>query len=231
MKRLQVLLLQVLVVAELAAFLAQQRWPGFMDVFCQEDGWVENTQALLLLAASVIFLVGLKRRGWKNLWYAGYAAMFFLDFGEEISWGQRVFGIATPEKLRAENVQGELNFHNLVGVNSHVRMVGILVVIGFLFVIPWAAELAPAARRLTARFAMPVAEVWHGLVALLAVSVMLIPRISHQIVFNLDEVGELYLYLSFFCFSLAALEQSEKLPAAAWSRATPVGDVSLRPTR
>src|SRR5206468_4932184 len=139
-----VFLIEVLVFGELVAFYAQQKWPGFMDRFCVEDGWVENTQALLLLVAAVLCFIGARRRGWKNLWYAGYAAMFFMNFGEEISWGQRIFGIATPEKLRAENVQGELNLHNLVGVNSHVRMVGMLVVVGFLFIIPWLAELSPA---------------------------------------------------------------------------------------
>jgi hypothetical protein len=228
MKRWQVFLIQVLVVGELVAFVAQQRWPGFMDWFCHEDGWVENTQAVLLFIASMICLAGLKKRGWKNLWYAGYAAMFFMNFGEEISWGQRIFGIATPEKLRAENVQGELNLHNLVGVNSHVRMVGMLVVVGFLFIIPWLAELSPSFRAFTRKLAMPVAEVWQGLPALLAASVMLIPRIQHQIVFNIDEVGELYLYLSFFVFSLTAYQQSAELPAAALGLKP---QVSLRPVQ
>lgn len=227
MKRWQVFLIQALMVGELAAFYAQQKWPGFMDSFCVEDGWVENTQAVLLFAASMICLAGLKRRGWKNVWYAGYAAMFFLNFGEEISWGQRIFGIATPAKLRAENVQQELNFHNLVGVNSHIRMVGVLVVIGFLFAIPWGSEVFPAVRNLTRRFAMPVGEVWQGIVALLAVSVMLIPRIQHQIVFNVDEVGELYLYLAFFCFSLSAFRQSAELPAFSPATSVQAPSVSL----
>lgn len=231
MKRLQVFLIQVLVVVEIAAFFAQERWPAFMDWFCQEDGWVENTQALLLLVASVLCFIALKRRGWKNVWYAGYAAMFFLNFGEEISWGQRIFGIATPTKLRAENVQQELNFHNLVGVNNHVRMVGMLVVIGFLFVIPWLAELSPAFLAFTRKLAMPVAEIWQGVLALLAASVMVIPRVHHQVVFNIDEVGELYLYLAFFCFSLTALKQSAELPAAAVQREPKAkAPVSLRPS-
>jgi hypothetical protein len=231
MKRWQVFLIQALLVGELVALFAQQKWPGFMEWFCQEDGWVENTQALLLLAASIVCFVGLRRRGFKNVWYAGYALMFFLDFGEEISWGQRIFGIATPKALKAENAQHELNFHNLVGVNSHVRMVGILVVIGFLFAIPWATVVLPAVRSLTRRWAMPVAEVWQGIPALLAVSVMLIPRIQHQIVFDVDEVGELYLYLAFFLFSLTALTQSAELPTAGTEAAVASPQVSLPPAR
>ena len=215
MKRGQVFLLEVLIIGELAAFYAQQRYPGFMDRFCVEDGWVENTQAVLLAIASLLFVIGARRRGWRNVWYWGYAALFFFNCGEEISWGQRIFGIATPAKLERVNVQQELNLHNLVGVDRHARMLGMLVVVGMLFVIPWAAELSTRARALLRRWAMPVAEPWVGIVAALAASVMLIPRLQHQIVFNLDEIGELYLYLSFFCFSLQGLAQASTLPAPA----------------
>lgn len=213
MKRTQVLLVELLVVLELAAFYAQRRYPGFMDGFCREDGWMENTQAVLLAASSVLFLAGVRRRGWRNLWFWGYAALFFLNFGEEISWGQRIFGIRTPADLRRVNVQQELNLHNLIGIDHHARMMGMLVVVGFLFVIPWAHALWPQARARLRAWAMPVAEPWVGIIAALAASVMLIPRIHHQIVFNLDEVGELYLYISFFCFALTAPAQAKTLPA------------------
>ena len=39
--------------------------------------------------------------------------MFFIAFGEEISWGQRILGIETPESLEGINDQGETNLHNL----------------------------------------------------------------------------------------------------------------------
>ena len=34
--------------------------------------------------------------------------------GEEISWGQRLFGLETPDYLKDRNAQGELGIHNLV---------------------------------------------------------------------------------------------------------------------
>ncbi len=39
--------------------------------------------------------------------------LFFLGFAEEISWGQRILGIETPEALRMRNKQQEINLHNL----------------------------------------------------------------------------------------------------------------------
>jgi hypothetical protein len=37
----------------------------------------------------------------------------FVSFGEEISWGQRIFGWGTPEFLGELNAQNETNLHNL----------------------------------------------------------------------------------------------------------------------
>jgi len=38
--------------------------------------------------------------------------------GEEISWGQRIFGFSTPEALNDINRQGESNLHNIHGVQT-----------------------------------------------------------------------------------------------------------------
>jgi hypothetical protein len=37
----------------------------------------------------------------------------FVMAGEEVSWGQNVFGFAPPESVRAANAQEEFNLHNL----------------------------------------------------------------------------------------------------------------------
>lgn len=45
-----------------------------------------------------------------------YAAITFgllITAGDEISWGQRIIGFATPEQIVDRNVQGEVTFHNL----------------------------------------------------------------------------------------------------------------------
>ena len=47
--------------------------------------------------------------------------------GEEISWGQRIFGWETPESLQAANLQEETNIHNIGTVQS-LNNVALLVV-------------------------------------------------------------------------------------------------------
>jgi hypothetical protein len=45
--------------------------------------------------------------------YLGLALLYFFGAGEEISWGQRIFHIQEPAELAKENVQHELNIHDL----------------------------------------------------------------------------------------------------------------------
>lgn len=88
-----------------------------------EDHYFENVGAISLFVASglsfYIFVRALKTRAvtgmhWlKLLVYLGLALLYFFGAGEEISWGQRIFHIQEPAELAEENVQHELNIHDL----------------------------------------------------------------------------------------------------------------------
>jgi hypothetical protein len=108
--------------ALLGAFLAYKlllgptgaAWIGFL----REDGLVETSETLYLLVAAAFALGGawrLRRRGEPTLAavYALLGVCFFFVGMEEISWGQRMFGVASPEFFRAFNAQEELTIHNL----------------------------------------------------------------------------------------------------------------------
>jgi len=90
----------------------------------KEDGIYENAGAILFLFTTVAFVVLATRPKFyinykrtekfaqrKYFWLL--ALVFFLAFGEEISWGQRIFDFATPEALKEINIQDEFNLHNL----------------------------------------------------------------------------------------------------------------------
>jgi len=88
-----------------------------------EDHYFENVGALSLFVASgisfYIFVRALKNRTvtgmhrLKLLVYLGLALLYFFGAGEEISWGQRIFHIQEPAELAKDNVQHELNIHDL----------------------------------------------------------------------------------------------------------------------
>ena len=88
-----------------------------------EDHYFENVGAISLFVASAIsffiFVRAFRNRAathihWlKLLVYLGLALLYFFGAGEEISWGQRIFHIQEPQELAQENVQHELNIHDL----------------------------------------------------------------------------------------------------------------------
>jgi hypothetical protein len=81
-----------------------------------EDGFFEWMTAIFFLLSSVIFFLVFRRS--KNIFLLCLAVMFFVATGEEISWGQRLFGFGTPDALNKVNVQHEFNIHNLAVFNS-----------------------------------------------------------------------------------------------------------------
>ncbi|SHL50473.1 hypothetical protein SAMN05444414_11680 [Roseovarius marisflavi] len=91
----------------------------FHRVFAAEDHLVENATALFLLIAGLVLArnaLSLRKRGqWRAMALTGlYAAMFVFAAGEEISWGQRIFGWQSGAFFTQNNYQGETNLHNLM---------------------------------------------------------------------------------------------------------------------
>jgi hypothetical protein len=52
---------------------------------------------------------------------------------EEISWGQRIFGIETPNSFKDLNYQGETTVHNLIGPIYHPIIYGVFSVLCLIF--------------------------------------------------------------------------------------------------
>ena len=103
-----------------------------MQELTREDGVIETFGAIMFLVSSVVFglayfrsscsqnghvgQIGLAR---KNIFYLLLSLLFLLAFLEEISWGQRIFGIETPTVIAKVNRQKEINIHNLEWFHGH----------------------------------------------------------------------------------------------------------------
>ena len=97
--------------------------PPRVILLTNEDGFFETIGALFFLFASIIFFITFlkDKRGNnfhffktnRNIFFLLLTFLFFLAFGEEISWGQRIFHLHTPEILNEINTQKEINIHNL----------------------------------------------------------------------------------------------------------------------
>ena len=98
--------------------------------FLSEDHYFENVGAITFFLASLIYFYGFwklrlikstdKLFVLKKLAFLGLAFLFFFAAGEEISWGQRIFHIQTPESLSQVNNQDEITVHNIpIAIAGH----------------------------------------------------------------------------------------------------------------
>ncbi len=89
--------------------------PGISNALTREDYWVENLTAVwFLLAGILLFATAWREQSLfrRCVYILGGMAMV-LAAGEEISWGQRIFGFATPDFLMSLNEQEESTIHNI----------------------------------------------------------------------------------------------------------------------
>ncbi|MBC7509446.1 MAG: hypothetical protein H7320_11975 [Ferruginibacter sp.] len=82
----------------------------------KEDSFFEWLTALFYFISFVLLLLTFKKN--RNIFLVLLGMVMLFGAGEEISWGQRIFGFATPEEINKLNVQHEFNIHNLVIFNG-----------------------------------------------------------------------------------------------------------------
>lgn len=101
------------------------KFPNLYRVYgWKEDSIVEYLTAIFYFLSCLISYI-ISVRFYKNklklysLPYVILAGCFFFIGMEEISWGQRLLGIKTPEFFTKYNYQGEMNLHNIKSFPLH----------------------------------------------------------------------------------------------------------------
>ena len=153
---------------------------GHGGLLLSEDALYESIGAAACLAAAMIFVVtyfagrrtpdagrdeavanGMCR---PSLWWLALAGVCFVMCGEEVSWGQRLLSLETPEWYERENVSGELNFHNLrlfypADSQANLLQVAWLVAtVAYLSLLPLLTRVWRWLDRLCGQFRVPVAS-------------------------------------------------------------------------
>ncbi len=157
-----------------------------------EDGPFETAGALLFFGTSVLFFrLFWKEKNFANpsdrqffssmtkrTWFFLIGLFFFILMGEEISWGQRIFGF---EGLPG-NVQDEWNLHNLLFWNVNISKPGeptvvktgiaawftakkifVYIFLSFLFLLPLSVKFIPMIKNLVRKLHIPVPAVELGI--------------------------------------------------------------------
>jgi len=190
-----------------------------LSVLCAEDGLSESLQFAFLVTAGVRFWACAHRQqGWARCTALLFSALCCFVAGEEISWGQRVFSVVTPSYLAAINVQGETNLHNIDGVLRIVRIVGIMGIAGLFVGFPLALPHSDFLKHQCRRFGIPVFPLSALAVPVVSLAFLAVPRLVwrpraayHEIIFNFDEVGELFFAGSLLILAVTALLRSASL--------------------
>ena len=133
----------------LGVALAGPEWvpPGWT----REDGPIEYASFAAFLSASVLAFVAasrIRRAHGPALAAVVLGTVLLVAAGEEISWGQRLFGAETPAVLVDGNRQDELNLHNIDGLQqkaviAQLAVAGAGVVLAWFVRRPWAWSGVP----------------------------------------------------------------------------------------
>ncbi|WP_227020862.1 hypothetical protein [Arenibacter algicola] len=154
----------------------------YFDVnYAQEDGPVEWGTAIMLFgifALSLYHLLTLWNTK-KILWKVGtflFVVLFLFAAGEEISWGQRIFGVESSEFFIENNAQGETNLHNLVVGKKKINKIIFsqllfLVMFLYLLITPILFRKFSWFKDLANKFAVPIVK-WHHTIAFIVVTVL-----------------------------------------------------------
>lgn len=124
----------------------------------KEDGLMEWGSALMFLLASLFAAMAAYHspKTSYRITLSIFAFLFFACFGEEISWGQRIFDLKTPESLEKVNIQGEINIHNSVGYLADHLFILSLFLYGF--AAPLLSACSPFFRNVFDKMGIPIAS-------------------------------------------------------------------------
>lgn len=176
---------------------------AFSLQFAAEDGMAEYMTALFLLISALV-LWGHTRRAalWRPALLLGfYGLLFFFAAGEEISWGQRIFGIESSEFFLENNRQAETNLHNIVIGEVHLASflfgnVLTVVLLLYLVALPLMYPRYQWVQKFVRALMVPVPNLLHAALTLVLTAVVLWIDLPRQ--WEVYEAGFSILALAIF---------------------------------
>lgn len=149
----------------------------FLNSYIIEDGIVEYLTAVFLLITALVSIYRLfNLKGKSFLLYTTCLLIFVLfvfGAGEEISWGQRIFGWETSAEFGKLNAQNETNFHNMIVGGKKINE---LIFSGlmyaclsfFLIAVPLIYSKFKSISTFFDRSGVPIPKLHHGIMFLIA---------------------------------------------------------------
>ena len=180
--------------------------PILFKTLVKEDGLIENITAFMLLLSSIFLFIKLlkvgrtKRKRWI-IFNILLIAFLFFGFGEEISWGQRIFSIESNEYFSEHNLQGETNLHNLklfgLKINIIIFTYGLGLIFGFyIFLTTFLFQKNNFFHSIVNKFGVPLPRLQHSMYFIIAT--IIITTVPHSRTWELWECFNALLLFSIF---------------------------------
>lgn len=151
--------------------------------YTREDGIIENLSALFFfMAALVVLYLFFKLKSdekiyfpetKRNYFFLLLGLLFLFCFGEEISWGQRIFNVKTSDFMMKINMQSETNLHNLCFFQAYNKtMIGwwmtphgifALIWLFYCVLIPLVNKFSLKVHNIIGKINFPVIPLWIGI--------------------------------------------------------------------
>ncbi len=166
----KIVMLIVLIAMIIGIIAAAVNINWFLNSYVEEDGpieWPTEIPLFIIFIACIVYLFKYARR--KNVWfflvYFFIGLLSFFVFGEEISWGQRIFNFKTSAYFAAHNTQDEDNIHNLILdgeklnkiIFTDVLIAGVII---YLIIFPWIYKRNQKFKTFIDKAALPLPTVY-----------------------------------------------------------------------
>lgn len=157
----------------------------------REDGPIESLGAIYFLIASILYFASFVQSSGldldkkspqikKNYFYIFFSVLFFVGFGEEISWGQRLMDLEAPQIFQEINKHKETNLHNLKIFGKGMLRPDIWFFIfwfSYCLILPAMNKYSLESRNYMVRIGFPVPPLWIGYLLLVNITIYCIPQL------------------------------------------------------
>ncbi|HJX30549.1 MAG TPA: hypothetical protein VJ624_01720 [Thermodesulfobacteriota bacterium] len=188
----------------------------FPDWFLREKGVVETIGASACFAAAIVFfseaICGKKTDGLLKVWLILLAVMSLCVAGEEVSWGQHIFGFKVPASIRDNNFQREFNLHNsslIQNVNNFYSLMFMKLLTAYLLLLPIFFKAFNSLRKPLVFLKIPIPSLYIAIIVLFVKNGL---RFNHYAVYDgfssgdIYRVGEMYECIMECCLLILAIE-------------------------
>lgn len=181
------------------------------NLFVKEDGIIEYFTAFFLLSVSIYSINKLLKTAKvissKNIGIILFSIIFFFGFGEEISWGQRIFNIETPNFFIENNLQSETNIHNLmiggVKLNKLIFTNGLFFIFSFYFLaIPYLYAKSNYVKSVINKFSIVIPKYSQSIIFICSTIIIYL--------FNHDRISEIWECLFAFTMLITSINPLNK---------------------